>query len=206
MDNGTEDDRCLLNSSNRTGSSLRSFSASWLARWLLDAEGGEGMTNALQPGRLVRWQFGNGRQMQLTGRVSDLKSNLVVVEANGVTYEFRPQELQVVPTCAWCGEELTGRPSLLAKQRYCSVECRYEDLHADYDGWVFQTIVDFKTEHDGWSPSLPMIAKTTGLAQKTVERSLRRLVKAGRIKVIGNGRYQGFVVAGGRWVYQEPTA
>lgn len=169
----------------------------------MSQDGGE-MTNAIRPGRLVRWQFGAGRQMQLTGRVSDLKSNLVLVEANGVTYEFRPHELEIVPICANCGEELTGRPSTLAKQRYCSVECRYEDLHADYDDWVFQTIIDFKTEHDGWSPSLPMIAKTTGLAQKTVERTLRRPVKAGRIQVIGNGRYQGFVVTGGRWVYEEP--
>lgn len=160
-------------------------------------------TMNLELGQPVTWMHGKHRPIRLTGHLTGYSGDVALVEVSGNTYEVQPNELKPARVCLTCGAEIHSLPS--RRQRYCSTECRYEDVHADHEDWVFQAIIDFKLKNDGWSPSIPMIAKATGLAIVTVNRTIRRLVEAGRIKIVGNGRYQGFIVTGGRWVYEPPT-
>lgn len=157
---------------------------------------------SLHPGQSVYWQTNQPRPVRLTGTVAAVRSNTAIVAVNGSTYEVEQARLQVVPLCINCGKVITGRRDNRRRWRYCGVECRYEDLHKDFDNYVLQTIVDFKAAHDGWSPAIPVIRERTGLADMTIRRTLRRLAEAGRIRVVKNGPATAYIVRGGRWVYE----
>lgn len=152
--------------------------------------------------QIVTWTFGTHHPLTLTGKITDISGDTAQVVAHGTVHEVPLGKLKLVYTCLSCDKPLKGRPSMLRDQRYCSVECRYADLHKDYDEWVFQFIIDHKTKYDGWSPALPTIAKAVGLAEVTTRRTLRRLAKQGRIQIVGNGFNQCYIVKGGRWVYE----
>lgn len=161
--------------------------------------GGEwsGEVSKIQPGHLVAWQHGAHRPLRMVGKVTELQMDTALVEVNGEIYEVKSDRLLPLRTCANCGCELRYGA------HFCSAECRYEDLHRDYDEWVFEAIVNFKRAHDGWSPSLPILAERTGVNRTTVSRALQRLQSAGRIQVVGKLHAPAFIVKGGRWVYEE---
>lgn len=72
------------------------------------------------------------------------------------------------------------------------------------DRRVFEYIVEYKTAHDGMSPTFRQMQKSLGYSQVTFTNSITRLIEAGKVQSIGNGRHRNFTVIGGRWSYKEP--
>jgi hypothetical protein len=145
--------------------------------------------------------------------IAQLQQVLEVQEGGGSVQGSAPVEVQPPPAlvepapkvCArpGCGNALVGlTPSILFRQKYCSVWCRYQDTKQDFDDWVLETIVEYKAANDGCAPTLPTIAKRTGLSRRAAQNTIHRLQAAGRIKLIGKAPYRGIVVPGGKWVYE----
>jgi predicted transcriptional regulator len=65
---------------------------------------------------------------------------------------------------------------------------------------VFNTIVEYKREHNGLSPSLKEIAAAVQLSVSTVRYHLLMLDKEGRIRITGRW---GIEVPGGNWDWEE---
>lgn len=65
---------------------------------------------------------------------------------------------------------------------------------------VFDTIVEYKRQHNGLSPSLKEIAAALQLSVSTVRYHLLMLDKAGRIHIVDRW---GIEVPGGSWEWEE---
>jgi predicted transcriptional regulator len=65
---------------------------------------------------------------------------------------------------------------------------------------VFNTIVEYKRQHNGLSPSLKEIAAAVQLSVSTVRYHLLMLDKEGRIHITGRW---GIEVPGGNWDWEE---
>lgn len=71
---------------------------------------------------------------------------------------------------------------------------------------VLAAIIEYKTAHDGASPTLREIADYCDIASNsTVHRLLRELADGGRIRLPA-GTNRGIEVAGGRWMLADPAA
>lgn len=74
---------------------------------------------------------------------------------------------------------------------------------------VLHFIIDYKTAHDGVSPTHEDICRACDISSKSaVSRLLDKLESAGKIRrlaVTDNKRW-GIVVAGGRWTYTAESA
>lgn len=155
------------------------------------------MTN-LEPGSYAKWQPKHIWPKPVLGRIADVEDGIVVFVANGEAYELDPtkEKIRHVPTCAYCGGPCS-RPAL----KFCSAECFGQSRTEDFDQWVFDTIVEYKREHDGLSPNIRYLAKRVGLDVVTTMKMLDKLVKANRIRMEGKGTHRRIRVVGGKWTY-----
>ena len=65
---------------------------------------------------------------------------------------------------------------------------------------MLETIIRFKKEHDGLSPTIrELMALTGSKSTSVVEFHLEGLERGGRIRRIGVGTSRGIAVNGGRW-------
>lgn len=150
-------------------------------------------------GQAVTWGTGGPNSVRLTGHVEAINGDRAHVRSNGSLHDVCIDRMRPALICVMCGE-----PTKAGARYYCSESCRSADIAASTDDIVLETIIKFKAENDGCPPSRLTVAKISGVAEPTVNRSVKRLVAAGRLKVIGYRLHQGFVVPGGRWVYEEP--
>lgn len=68
---------------------------------------------------------------------------------------------------------------------------------------IFRAIVAYKREHDGNSPSVQELADLCGISSKSVMvYNLRRLERAGRVRLVSARRSRSIEVVGGGWTYQ----
>lgn len=65
---------------------------------------------------------------------------------------------------------------------------------------IFRWIVEYKTQHDGNSPTLVELMSACGVSSRSVARYLlQRLQKAGLIRLSGNKQSRSIRVVGGEW-------
>ena len=73
----------------------------------------------------------------------------------------------------------------------------------EYREQVLRFIVQYKTAHDGNSPTVREIAKGCGaMAFSTANRILRELDECGYISLKGSSRIRSIEVTGGRWAFE----
>ena len=72
---------------------------------------------------------------------------------------------------------------------------------------IFNWIVEYKTEHDGNSPSLRELMRACNITSSSVaSHILRRLARAGKISLTGQrSRTRSIIVIGGEWHLINPN-
>lgn len=153
---------------------------------------------SFKPGTYAKWQPKHIWPTPVLGKIVDVEDGIVVFVANGEAYEIDPakEKLRYVPTCAYCGGPCS-RPA----NTFCSSTCFGKARTEDFDQWVFDTIVEYKRNHDGLSPHIRYLAQRVGLDVTTIIKTLDKLTKAGRIRMEGKGTHRRIVVVGGKWTY-----
>lgn len=179
----------------------------------------------MKPGTLVSFKLNT---ITMTGRIVTNGGNMATVEANGNTYEVSASQLQIIRTCQRCGKPVANQ----SRNKFCSKRCselnqitnlckgcgkhlghnsgqcrncRFAALKKDTDDRIFAAIVEYKQAHDGSTPDRRWLTKRTFCVRLTVNRSIQRLVAAGRLRLENRSVNQDIIVIGGKWTYEEPT-
>ena len=82
-----------------------------------------------------------------------------------------------------------------------------KNLHTPYKfaelGDLLNYIIEYKTLHDGNSPTFREIGQARGISSTSVVAYLlQRLEKGGKIKLCGKGEARTIMVVGGRWSFE----
>lgn len=161
--------------------------------------------STLRPGAPVTWQTGpTAHPLTLAGHVVSVNGKTAQVRANGEVYEVAKEKLKrerygliARPACAYCGRTIGE-----TQHKYCNHACMGAHRAQQTDDAIFAAIVGYKKANDGLSPKVMELAAATGYGRTCVEKSLRRLGTAGRIRREGGDGHKQIWVRGGKWTYE----